>query len=227
MRLPWIWAILLGVGALAFAFPAAMLSPGPLLPEHESLTDDCFACHAPLRGVAAGRCIVCHPLAEIGGPDPGGAPGERGDRPTIGASFHLELIEQRCVSCHSEHGRRLARRFSHESIRPSVREACVNCHAAPADLLHRSLPADCGQCHTTEHWSPATFAHDGFFVLGRHHVAPCEVCHVEGDVARYTCFGCHEHTPENVRDEHEEEGIGPLDDCVRCHHDPDGEGDDE
>jgi cytochrome c peroxidase len=40
---------------------------------------------------------------------------------------------------------------------------------------------------------------------------------VNNDYSRYTCYGCHEHTPANVRSEHEEEGIRNFDNCVKCH----------
>ena len=34
------------------------------------------------------------------------------------------------------------------------------------------------------------------------------------------CYGCHEHTPANIRAEHEEEGIRDFENCVECHRDP-------
>jgi hypothetical protein len=36
-------------------------------------------------------------------------------------------------------------------------------------------------------------------------------------LARYTCYGCHEHSRSEVESEHREEGIGNLSNCVRCH----------
>ena len=52
--------------ALAFVYPHLMVSPGRSSPAHAELTTDCFACHAPLRGAAAERCIACHAVADIG-----------------------------------------------------------------------------------------------------------------------------------------------------------------
>jgi monofunctional biosynthetic peptidoglycan transglycosylase len=46
-------ASLAGIVALAFAFPAPMLAPGPVIPAHSGIANDCFACHAPLRGAVA------------------------------------------------------------------------------------------------------------------------------------------------------------------------------
>jgi hypothetical protein len=102
-------------------------------------------------------------------------------------------------------------------LRATARGDCASCHAAPANDLHRGLRASCNQCHTTERWSPSTFDHSRFFVLDRAHNAPCVTCHTNNDFRRYTCFGCHEHTPANIRAEHEEEGIRAVDNCVSCH----------
>ena len=42
-------------------------------------------------------------------------------------------------------------------------------------------------------------------------------CHVRNDYSAYTCYGCHEHTPANIRREHVDEGIRQFDNCVECH----------
>jgi len=36
---------------------------------------------------------------------------------------------------------------------------------------------------------------------------------------RYTCYGCHEHTPNNIHRKHTEGGIRirNYDNCIRCH----------
>jgi hypothetical protein len=49
------------------------------------------------------------------------------------------------------------------------------------------------------------------------HNASCVTCHVRNDYSRYTCYGCHEHTPANIRRKHLEEGIRKFDNCVECH----------
>jgi hypothetical protein len=247
-----------------------MVSPGALVPAHAELESYCFACHAPFRGAASDRCVGCHVVADIGVRTTSGAPVERLTKRPLNASFHQQLIEQDCGSCHSDHGRLVERRFSHALLRPAARGDCATCHAAPANDLHRYLRVSCNQCHTTEHWSPATFDHaalpsatlarceschaaptdgfhrqitagctqchspqrwkpstfnhDRFFLLDRDHNATCVTCHTNDDFTRYTCFGCHEHTPANIRAEHEEEGIRNFDNCVSCHRSADGEG---
>ncbi len=59
-------ANLVALLVLIFVYPHLMVSPGALMPGHAELATDCFACHAPLRGVAADRCTTCHALPDIG-----------------------------------------------------------------------------------------------------------------------------------------------------------------
>jgi hypothetical protein len=63
----------------------------------------------------------------------------------------------------------------------------------------------------------ATFNHDKLFRLDSDHNARCITCHEGSDYRRYTCYGCHEHTPDNIRREHVEEGIRDYSNCVKCH----------
>lgn len=213
---------LLVLVALAFAFPHLMVSPGPLVKGHEDLATDCFACHAPWRGASSGRCIECHALADIGLKTTKGVPIATG---TIKASFHRDLIEQDCMACHSDHqGPKLTQRsrkpFAHELLKETVRGRCASCHAAPKDTLHRDLKAECGQCHQSTAWKPATLDHDRYFVLDRDHAASCDTCHRNSDYGRYTCYGCHEHSQAKIRAEHVEEGIPDFENCMECHRDP-------
>ncbi len=274
MKRPWVWTIMVanltGLIVLVFMYPGAMVSPGALAPAHAGLDGDCFACHAPFRGVATDRCARCHPVADIGVRTTRGMLVERTTARPIGASFHQQLTEATCGACHSDHGRQTKPRFSHALLRPAAREACATCHAPPANDLHRDLQVTCTQCHTTTRWSPATFDHgslpsatlarcerchaapadrlhqqmtaactqchvparwkpstfdhDRHFLLDRDHNATCATCHTGDEFTRYTCFGCHEHTPAKIRAEHEEEGIRDFDDCVSCHRSADDEG---
>ncbi len=214
-----ITANLLVLVTLAFVYPHLMVSPGALASGHADLATDCFSCHSLWRGATADRCIVCHALPDIGLRTTKGAPlAQR----TMKTSFHQELIEQDCMACHSDHaGPKLTQRsrkpFSHSLLRATVRDHCESCHDAPHDTLHRDLTISCSQCHSQEHWKPATFDHDKLFVLDRDHNASCATCHTNDDYSRYTCYGCHEHTPGNVRAEHLEEGIRDFENCIKCH----------
>jgi len=249
---------LVGLVALAIAYPAQMLSPGRLVPAHADLANDCSACHVPFRGPAVDRCVACHALADIG---------LRTTR-QIKTAFHQELVEQDCMTCHTDHpGSRFTGRsgksfshallrattrdrcevchaapetslhqglgkgcaqchtsdhwkpatFKHALLAPAVRERCEACHQAPTTNLHRQFKSGCGQCHTMERWKPATFDHARYFALDGDHDAPCATCHPGDDYRRYTCYGCHEHTPSRVRAEHLEEGIRDFENCAACH----------
>lgn len=228
-RPPWLLIVIAAnlavLVALAFVYPHLMLSPGALARGHAELAADCFACHAPWRGAAAQRCTACHAPADIGLRS---TKGVALPRQGLKSSFHQELIEQDCVACHSDHaGAKLTQRsrkpFSHELLRAETRDRCGSCHAAPKNEIHRDLDIGCGQCHRPQAWKPATFEHGKFFELDRDHDTSCATCHAGKDFKRYTCYGCHEHTPSNVRAEHEEEGIRDFENCVECHRSADEE----
>jgi hypothetical protein len=214
-----ITANLVALVALAFVYPHLTISPGPLVKSHAALATDCFACHAPWRGASSARCIECHAPGDIGLRTTKGVVIAK---PTIKASFHQQLIEGECMGCHSDHlgplmNQRSRKPFSHALLRVDVRERCESCHQAPADRLHRQVKGSCQSCHTTQAWKPATFDHAKFFVLDRDHNVDCVTCHRSGDFSRYSCYGCHEHKPAQVRAEHLEEGITEFENCVECH----------
>lgn len=203
---------------LTFAYPHLMVGPGKLIAGHQSINADCFACHTSLTGVQSAKCVVCHKPMDIGRLTTTGAPVVK---PLTTTPFHQELTSQDCVACHSDHAGvkryQVQGRFNHALLKKGVSEKCQTCHKAPVDTLHRQISGNCGQCHTQSKWTPATFDHDKYFVLDRDHTAPCVTCHVRNDYQQYTCYGCHEHTPANVRREHVEEGIRDFTNCVECH----------
>jgi hypothetical protein len=206
------------VAVLAFVYPHLMVGPGKLIPGHRELETDCFACHAPLRGATSERCTTCHKPEDIGRVSTKAQPLAK---PLTSVPFHQKLTSQDCVACHSDHAgtkrQRAQGRFQHSLLQPALREQCHTCHKTPADSLHRQISGNCGQCHSQNKWTPANFDHDKFFVLDRDHSAACVTCHLRNDYTRYTCYGCHEHTPANIRREHIEEGIRHFDNCVECH----------
>lgn len=226
------WGLWLIVGnlcallALAFLWPQLMVAPGPLIPAHHSIASNCFACHAPLRGVVADRCITCHKLADIGIRFTDGAPTKK-QGPAI--AFHQALTQPDCMACHSDHaGPQLTKasrqRFNHSLLRPELQTRCASCHQAPATVFHVQAGTNCAACHTQAGWKPATFNHVRYFSLTGPHNATCATCHTGGDTSRYTCFGCHEHRPAQIRAEHAEEGIRSIENCARCHRSGSGEG---
>ena len=128
-------ANLVGLGILLFVYPHLMISPGPVAAAHADLTTDCFACHTPLRGATADRCIACHKLPDIGLRTTKGAPIVNAK--LLKVSFHQELNDQNCMACHSDHaGPKLTKRsrkpFSHAMLRVAARDRCDACHAESA-----------------------------------------------------------------------------------------------
>ena len=177
----------------------------------ELIEQDCVACHSDhvgprltrrsrkpfshdlLRVAVRDRCESCHVTPKN--------------------QIHRDLSVG-CGQCHRTQAWMPAS-FDHAFVAKTT--PCTGCHKAPSDTLHRQVQGNCGQCHATTVWKPATFDHDRFFVLDRDHDTTCVTCHTGHDFKRYTCYGCHEHTPSNVRAEHEEEGIRDFENCVRCH----------
>lgn len=220
-----ILAALAGIIALAVLKPQPMLAPGPVVAAHAAIADDCFACHAPLKGAAAQRCISCHAPARIGLFTTTGKP-----LPGRKLAFHQQLANPDCLACHSDHAgpaltRRSPIRFNHDLLQPAARGQCATCHTAPATMLHRQFGTTaCSTCHSTSGWTPAHFAHDRLFRLDGDHNVACTTCHVGGNTRQYTCYGCHEHQRAPLIAEHREEGVrGNIDKCARCHRSADGE----
>ena len=206
------------LAVLVFVYPHLMVGPGPLIPGHKALEGDCFACHTAFTGASSDKCAACHKPADIGRRT---TTGIAILKPHTRTAFHQELSSQDCVACHSDHAgvKRFARQrqFDHSLLKQTTRDQCQTCHKAPTDALHKPITGNCLQCHTQNQWTPATFDHDKFFVLDRDHNASCVTCHVRNDYSRSTCYGCHEHTPDNIRRKHIEEGISRFENCVECH----------
>jgi hypothetical protein len=211
-------ANLIAITALVFIYPHLMVAPGKLIPGHKQLEKDCFACHASFTGADSTRCVICHKPADIGRLTSAGLPIAK---PLTTVPFHQKLANQDCLACHSDHAGtmrfRLQGRFNHSLLQKTILDQCQSCHKSPADNLHRQISGNCGQCHNQNKWSPAIFDHVKYFNLDGDHNASCVTCHAGNDYQRYTCYGCHEHTPDNIRRKHIEEGMRNFDNCVECH----------
>lgn len=198
--------------------PHLMISPGTTIEAHAEISTDCFACHTPFIGSSPSKCIACHKVEEIGKKTTKGLPIEREKK---NVTFHQLLIEDECVSCHSDHKGVKAFRpighFSHDLLESDLQKQCDSCHNNPVDDLHRKVKGNCAQCHTQDAWMPATFEHEKYFRFDRDHDSECVTCHIDNDYASYTCYGCHEHSRSNIREEHVEEGIRDYENCVECH----------
>ena len=185
----------------------------------------CSVCHADATSVVALQqtpqdCFSCHEQDDAHGGDfghqCGGCHSVDGwadatfDHSQTGFPLTGAHLQVACDTCH-EGGA-----FS------GTPTDCVSCHPQPD--FHKDAFGDrstqCADCHTAEAWTPAEFdeAHAAFPIdHGREERQPtCMTCHPT-DVASYTCFGCHEHTQDNVVREHEGRTLAELEDCVRCH----------
>jgi hypothetical protein len=202
--------------ASAVLFPQRFISPGELLEQHKAFGSNCFACHAPFQGSSANRCLDCHAIDRIGLFTTKGQPISK---PKSIISFHQKLADSNCLACHTDHQGSMAQMivFSHELLRQDMRKQCDSCHAKPSDDMHAVVGGECQQCHSTKGWRPAAFDHAKYFALDRDHNVACTTCHANNSFRSYTCYGCHEHTLENIRAEHWEEGIRDFENCVECH----------
>jgi hypothetical protein len=188
---------------------------------HQDLTEqNCMACHSEHAGPkltqrsrkpfshdllkvnVRDRCNTCH-----------AAPAN---------DLHRDLTVE-CGKCHKPAGWKPAT-FDHTLLPPAELNRCETCHkTAPADNLHQQVRGHCVQCHQPKGWKPSTFDHGKFFVLDGDHNAPCATCHADGNFSRYSCYGCHEHTPTGISRKHREEGIQNFENCVECHRSAEGE----
>lgn len=178
----------------------------------------CAGCHVGVRSLRAFRdapsaCVDCHRADDAHegryGTACGHCHGARAWKPATfdhaRSAFPLTGAHVRvaCGECHA------GGRFE------GTPTACVGCHEEPAD--HRgTFGPDCASCHGTETWRGATVRHTFPLDHGEGGRIACATCHPDG-WRTYTCMGCHEHSPDRVARQHDEEGIADLSNCVRCH----------
>jgi hypothetical protein len=213
-----VFAVLIAMATVIYSFPQAMLSPGSLIPEHQEVASDCFACHSPFQGPTSSRCTTCHKTDDIGLKT---TEGQLIPKQSIKMPFHEHLQENDCVTCHSEHEGVMAFRpatvFDHNFLDPLQQNQCRNCHNTPTDSMHLTFEDNCLDCHDLKAWTPASFDHEQWFRFDKHHKPECENCHITKDFSSYTCTSCHEHSPAKIRNEHLEEGIFQFENCAECH----------
>ena len=180
----------------------------------QNTPQDCFACHEDddaHAGQFGQECGRCHTPSSW---DDATFDHARTDFPLTGA--HVQVS---CAECHA------GERFS------GTATDCLSCHAEPE--YHAGAfgarSTECAACHTSAAWIPAALdlTHDIFPMDHgeEEQQATCRTCHPDR-VNAYTCYGCHEHTPDNVLAEHEGRSLAELEDCVECHEGGrEGEGD--
>jgi mono/diheme cytochrome c family protein len=93
---------------------------------------------------------------------------------------------------------------------------CRSCHEEPTVHADR-FGLNCARCHTLEAWKPALLNRHIFDLNhGEQGQIACQTCHME-TYATYTCYGCHEHKPEQMQTVHEAEKIDEYEACASCH----------
>lgn len=169
----------------------------------------CADCHAAIDAKFVSRhevsfgkeCLLCH--------DGSNRDGTNVDHSKFPFKLTGKHAGVACEKCH-------ANAPSLQDLQKTPQD-CFACHAKD-DKHQGAFGQQCGQCHTPESWSNATFDHTSFPVNhgSEERRATCQTCHPT-DVSTYTCYGCHEHTPATVQSDHEGRAIAELADCIRCH----------
>lgn len=160
---------------------------------------DCYSCHAANdahQGRFGTDCAACHNTTSW---EDASFDHNLTQFPLTGAHVGLP-----CASCHVN------------NVFSGLSTACASCHAEPA--FHAGLFAgmSCDSCHTTAAWRPAAFNWPHTFPLNHGGGTSCATCH-PNTLTAYTCYGCHEHNPDEIRNKHLEEGITNFTNCVSCH----------
>jgi hypothetical protein len=93
---------------------------------------------------------------------------------------------------------------------------CQSCHEEP--LVHADrFGLNCARCHNLVAWKPALLSRHTFELdHGSEGNVTCETCHLD-TYAGHTCYQCHDHQPEQMRQVHAEQLIFAIDNCVQCH----------
>jgi hypothetical protein len=184
----------------------------------------CLGCHGEnLHTFETAACAGCHNAQD----------------PAF-MSGHLDQFGSTCLTCHD--GADRMHHFEHASIFPlegrhaeiecrdchleqvfrGTPEACAGCHAEP-DIHVGSFGLQCQYCHAPLSWIPARLqAHVFPLAHGGQGQIACQTCHLS-TYAVYTCYGCHDHQPEDILERHARAGVSTaeLPACARCH--PEGE----
>ncbi|MBE2201598.1 MAG: cytochrome c3 family protein [Anaerolinea sp.] len=173
----------------------------------------CYDCHAlddPHNGDNGAACTLCHvptnwravnfDHANLGGRDC--------------ADCHTPPPDHyagTCASCHTNTNDFRDAQFDHSLIGS---QDCAVCHTPPPDHFSGA----CRDCHQdTSNFRNATFDHT-FPINHEGANGECSACHPGGNTAVYTCTVCHDQ--QEMEEEHREEEITDIRNCMACH--PDG-----
>jgi Class III cytochrome C family/Cytochrome c7 and related cytochrome c len=156
---------------------------------------DCFSCHAgddAHNGQLGTNCGRCH---TTDGWKPSTFDHNTSAFPLSGA--HASAA---CSACHAN------------NVFSGLPTNCYGCHAKD-DPHGGRFGTDCGQCHSTNAWHPASFNHNlsSFPLTGAHTNLACTQCHVNNTFAGTPsfCAACHGEPAYHA-------GIFGTD-CAQCH----------
>lgn len=199
------------------------LTEYPLIGAHTSV--QCQSCHIDKQWVGLETtCDACHDMDDAH-EGQFGAQCEICHQETIWhettfdhADTALPLIGGHsgitCESCHLE------------TEYTGLSATCVDCHVDP-EFHAGYFGTECSKCHTVNAWFPVTYllTHDDFPLIHGGGSPSCKTCH-PSSLSTYTCYGCHEHTPEKAYWDHKryagrwgsgKDEVENVDDCYRCH----------
>jgi len=161
----------------------------------QSTLQDCYACHQKdnIHSTGIGiSCVDCHTTD-------GWKPAKFDHNL---ATFKLEgkHVDVSCDKCHIDG------KFQGTPL------DCATCHVKD-DTHNGSFGSNCGDCHSTNGWKPATFDHSlsSFPLTGKHIGVPCTNCHIN-NIFKGTsdyCYSCH------ARNDQHNGQYGK--DCGACH----------
>ena len=188
--------------------------------DYSGETLSCQGCHGEdVQTLTLDACAACHTQAD----------------PAF-MQAHQEQFGPGCLECHDgvdrlsdfEHADFFLLEARHAELECSdchagqkfrgTPQECVACHAEPQ--IHAGFfGLQCQYCHTAQAWAPAPLRVHPFPIdHGRRGESACQACHT-GPYDEYTCYGCHEHQPEEIEASHLAEGI-PMEriaSCTECH----------
>ncbi len=157
----------------------------------------CYACHAANDhhgGKYGTNCAACHSTSAW---KPATFDHNLSSFPLTGAH-----VNTACTKCHIN------------GVFVGTPKDCYSCHKAK-DAHAGKYGTNCGTCHATTAWKPATFKHTFPLDHGDGGTVACATCH-PSSTSSYTCYGCHEHTLANIEDKHKDVRNFSQD-CVQCH----------
>jgi hypothetical protein len=147
---------------------------------------------------------------------------------------HIELYGSGCLFCHDgrdrmsnfdhnqlyvldgNHAELLCRECHLDQVEAETPRACRACHEDPT--VHAGqFGLDCARCHTSAGWTPAQLTRHTFRLdHGDRGTLACETCHIDAYV-EHTCYGCHDHTAQQMEQIHLAEGLAEYGSCAACH----------